>query len=184
MSREPKRIGRQRIRPVDIDGLNYDQEHVLGNVPKVNGKLPNIYSTLSYHPSLLQRLMWLGAAFQDGHLTATDRELVVLTVASMCNSRYVLEEHAEIASRVGLTDDQIEAFRRDTAEASSSIWNGHERNLITFVRDLIEDDAIDDCSWNSISFCGDPVCMLELISLIGFYRMMADVANAVRLEMY
>lgn len=124
--------------------------------------------------------MAMGSVFLHGNLSATDRELVVLTVAAACRSQYVFDGHVPIARKYGLTAEQIGLLHARVADSPQ--WSGHQRSLMMFTDELIATDSVGDDLWKSISYHDDPIRMIELISLIGFYRMMAKIANVARIE--
>lgn len=152
----------------------------MSGAPTLNGKPLNFYSTLSHHLGLLMRLMEMGSVFLHGYLSAADRELVILTVAAACRSPYVFDGHVPIARKYGLAEEQIGILQARVAGGPR--WSCHQQSLIAFTDELLANDSVGDDVWNSISYHDDPTRMIELISLIGFYRMLANIANAVLIE--
>ena len=170
---------RPRMGMVDLANLTDDQARVLSSAPMVNGKTLNIYRMLAHHPRLLNQVMELGSSFQSGYLAAIDRELVILSVASACRSRYVFDGHVPIAAKTGLSGDQIRSIWERPSEPL--LWSRHQIGLISFISELLSADSVDDVSLNGVAFYDDSKRMIELILLIGFYRMMAKLANVTRI---
>lgn len=144
-----------------------------------DGRPLNMFLTLAHHPQLLKRVNLLAGAFHRGKLAAGDRETVVLRVAATCGTSYVFDKHAAIAVRCGLTQADVDILR---SGATPSQWTGRQRALLDFTDSVLDQDAVKDSVWSKVSFHESPDAMIELTTLIGFYRMMCCFANVMRLE--
>lgn len=157
-----------------------DLRDILAKMPRRSDGQPlNIFSTLAHHPRLLERINRLAGAFHHGILEPVDREVVILRVAAMCGTSYIFAKHANIAVQFGLTEADVAGLR---VCATPSLWTGHQRALLDFTDSVLRHDAVEDSVWSKVSFHESPDAMIELTTLIGFYRMMCGFANVMRLE--
>lgn len=166
--------------PIVAD-LTCEQRETLAKTPTgSDGRHLNVFLTLAHHPRLLKRFNVLAGAFQKGVLPVVDRELVILRVAGRCGAAYEYAEHSRIALQVGLTLGDIEHLGAGTV---SPTWDERQRALVGFTDQLLAHDAVEDSVWEAVPFSEDHAAMLELLCLIGFYRMTAGLLNSARVEL-
>lgn len=171
--------GRPRIRPVDQPTA--EQAAVIAKAPtRSDGTTRNIFATLAWHPQLLTRFnAFAGVFFRFGRLSAYDRELLVLRVACRTRCGYELAQHVELAREAGLADSTMLAVL-EQPEAPS--LGRAERLLVDAVDRLCASGSLDDHLWDRLAERYDEAQMLEVISIVGFYRYAADLLNVVGIE--
>lgn len=174
----PPQQNQPRIAPAS--SLDADQARLLTHAPRTNGRPLAIFSTLAHHSKLLKRLSAMADVFQQGVLLPRDRELVVLRVAARCGSHYLFEEHSRAALQSGLSQDDLDHLR---THSTSPAWDDHRAALVAFTDMLLADGSVDDDTWDAVTFHEDAMSMIELIVLIGFYRMIAGFTNSVCLSL-
>ena len=167
----------QRIAPVE----NPDEEvtAILDQTAVGNerGEALNIFRTLAHHPRLLRRFNGLGGAFMTrGLLEPRLRELVILRVAWLSRCDYEWGQHVVIAEQQGIPPAEIEAL---TDDLSAGHWSEQEKAALMVTGRLIDDCSIEDDLWAALTAHFSAPELLELLMLIGFYRMTAGVLNAV-----
>lgn len=144
------------------------------------GRPLNIFATLAHHPRLLNRFNALGGLFlSKGLLPPRERELVILRVAYRTRSVYEFGQHTVIGRAAGLTDQEIE---RIVGPLDDPAWASPDRALLAFTDELIESDRVSDAIWSAVAERWDEPRLLELIMLVGFYRMVAGFLNGVGVE--
>lgn len=156
------------------------QELLAKTLASPDGQPLNIFATLARHPRLLSRFNALGGLFlAKGLLPARERELVILCVAHRTRCVYEFGQHVVIGRAAGLIDDEIERVlgRRD-----DPAWSADDRALLAFADELLETDRVSDAAWSSVAERWNEAQLLELVLLVGFYRMTAGFLNAVRVE--
>jgi alkylhydroperoxidase family enzyme len=167
-SREP------RIRPVEKPD-NDQRELLAKTLPGPDGRALNVFSTLAHHPRLLRRVNALGGLFMaHGGFDPREREIVILRTAFRSGSEYEWTTHVPIGRSAGLTDAEIERLRRPDA--------GTADPLVAAVDELHEDGEVGDATWRALGRRYDSGRLLELLFLIGFYRMLAGYLRTVRVE--
>jgi 4-carboxymuconolactone decarboxylase len=171
--------GRPRIGPVE-DPDEEQAELLSKTFAADRGRPLNVFATLAHHPLLLRRVNALGGAFMvHGTLPEREREFVILRVAAHTRSRYEFAQHAPLALRAGVTEDEVEGLTR---RLDATAWTTGDLALLRFVDELLEHDTVDDASWEVMAARFEQSQLLELVLLIGYYRMIAGYLRGVRVE--
>ena len=174
MSAEP------RIPPV-VEPNDEQQELLSKTLIGPDGRALNIFATLAHHPRLLKRVNALGGLFMaHGTLTPRERELVILRTAFRVGSDYEWAQHVVIGRRAGLTDDEIGSLARPEQDGR---WTDEERALLTAADELFATDELGDTTWAALERTWSTEQILELLLMIGFYRMLAGYLLAVRVQL-
>lgn len=144
-----------------------------------DGKPLNIFTTLAHHPRLLKRFNLLGGLFLNtGLLPARVREIVVLRMAWRTGCVYEFGQHTEIGRGVGLVADEIGRL----AEPGLEGWPANDRIVVVMVDELYASDCLRDKTAAQLLLSWGAACLIELIMLAGFYRMLAGVLNSIAVE--
>lgn len=144
------------------------------------GDALRIFRTLAHRPILLRRFNALAGVFMaHGLLEPRLRELVILRVAAVSNCDYEWGQHVEIALRNGVSQEEIDQI---LTEAPLLGLNPAEAAAVAAVDLLISDCDLDDETWGRLELHFREPELVELISLIGFYRMAAGVLNSLRVQ--
>jgi 4-carboxymuconolactone decarboxylase len=136
----------------------------------------NIFNTLAHNRPLMKPFMSLGSHFlQEGELDARSREVVVLRVGWRSGAEYEFSQHRSIGRDAGLSDDEIERL----CAVDSREWSLADLSLIDVADELCRDNSVSESTWHeAASHFTDPQ-MLELVMLVGFYRMVCGMLNGV-----
>lgn len=111
-----------------------------------------------------------------------DREIIINRVCARCQCEYEWGVHiASFAKRVGLSDSQVAA----TVLGSSSdpAWNRRDGLLIRLVDALHERAHVPDDLWAEMAQEWSDHQLLQLLSLTGWYHMIAYIANGARVPL-
>src|ERR1700730_9722354 len=166
-----KRPTEPRIPPVDVESLTESQHAIPGIT------VANVLRTLVRHEDLLMAWLTLaGKLGYGGRLAPRDRELVILRVALRTECAYEWA-HAPLALGVGVTASEIEAL----SNASAS-WSDADAALLHAVDEVCADDCVSDETWSAPAAARDDVQLIELLALIGFYRMNAGMLNSMGVQ--
>lgn len=167
-----------RIAPVDEP--DDEQAALLAKTLLDDGEPLRIFATLARHPRLLKRFNVLGGFFlAHGRLPARERELAILRVAWHTNSGYEFGQHVLIGERSGLTDGEIWQV---TQRELPGPWAPSDAAILEGVDQLLESCDVDDVAWEAMASWMDSAQLLELVCLVGFYRMVSGLLRAVRVE--
>jgi 4-carboxymuconolactone decarboxylase len=140
------------------------------------GRPQAIFRTLAHHPELLRRTNALGGLFMRSKLVAPrDREIVIVRTAWRTGSAYEFAQHRVIAERAGLSAEEVAAL----AGGAPATWSTRDQVLIDLVDDLCDGDSVEPATWDALIAVHEVDAALELLILVGFYRLLAGYLNAV-----
>lgn len=141
------------------------------------GRPLNIFLTMAHHPRLLKRWNVLAGAFLGhGLLVPRERELVVMRVAWRTNARYEWGQHVLIGREAGVSEDEIAAIVHESLDG----WPSREQALLRFADELLRDIGVSDEVWEPVAALLNDAELIELVMLVGLYRMAAGFLNTMR----
>jgi 4-carboxymuconolactone decarboxylase len=165
-----------------LDELDPNQAALLAkSLPGPDGEPLNVFRTLVRVPELMRRINAMGGYFfVAGQLSVRDRELVILRTAAYAGSNYEVGQHRWLGAEAGLSMGEIAAA---LDPASPFVWPERERRLLGFVDELLEGDTVSSKTWHHLAPEFSETERLELLVLVGYYRMLAGVLNTVGVEL-
>ncbi len=101
-----------RLQPLNPNKAEGKAKELLDQVQSKIGMVPNLMRTLAQAPAVLQGYLGFSGALAGGSLSPKLREQISLSVAAQNRCDYCLAAHTAIGSKLGLTEDQIQASRR------------------------------------------------------------------------
>jgi 4-carboxymuconolactone decarboxylase len=141
----------------------------------------NVFATIGHHPLLLRRVLALGDTFMgSGTLPPRERELVILRVAATTRSAYEWGQHVLIGREAGL-GEEIDWITEPIDHPGAS-WSDDERAVLTLVDEVLVSTGVSDETWAAVSRTHDTPALLELVALVGFYRLLAGLLRAARVQ--
>jgi len=141
------------------------------------GRIDGMYRSLLNHPELARRVSDLGTflRFGSGTLPAAVRELVILWLARRVGAAYEWVKHEPPARAAGLSDAVIAALR---AGREPPGLDETQQGALVAARCVVESRSISpDLQERLIGLVGMEG-IIELVVLVGFYRMIAGVIFA------
>lgn len=129
-------------------------------------------------PELLTRVRALGdyLRFQTP-LPAPLRELAILMTARKWSQPYEWNAHYAIAREQGLPAAVCDAIGRGAAPEDLS---ADQRAVFAFCRELLEQCAVEDATYDDARACLGESMLVDLIGLVGYYTLLAMVLNVAR----
>lgn len=141
---------------------------------------PAIFLTLGRHRPLFRGwLHFAGKLMPGGRLPRRDAELVILRVAHLTGSAYEQAHHATLGKRAGLTDAEI---ARVADGPGAPGWTGSQQLLLEVTDELHRTDDLADDSWTRLRAAYDEPTCIEVLMLVGHYRMLATTLGVLRVE--
>lgn len=172
--------GKPRIPPVE-DWQDTHAAAVLAKVPSRGGEPLNIFRVIATHPPLLRRWAAMGTVFvRESQLPPREREIVVLRTGWNCGSEYEFGQHTVIGRDVGLTDDEIRSLTLAPPHAG---WSAGDADLIAMVDEICASDDVCDATWNRLRERWNDAELIELVMLVGYYRLVSVVLNVARVPL-
>jgi len=141
------------------------------------GRIDGMYRSLLNHPELARRVSDLGTflRFGAGTLPAAVRELVILWLARRLGAAYEWVKHEPPARVAGLSDTAIAALK---AGQEPPDLDATQQGALAVARCVVESRSIpQDLQERLIGLVGMEG-VIELVVLVGFYRMIAGVIFA------
>jgi AhpD family alkylhydroperoxidase len=123
-----------------------------------------------------------GELLLRGDLPARDREIAILCVASMTGCEYELDHHRPLATAAGVTPDEIELLTGDPSAVALAPELRRDA-IIDGVRLLVHRHDITDEVWCRLTKIYTGPQLIELITVVGCYGMLAGLANTFRVQL-
>ena len=142
-----------------------------------------LFRTLMVHPELASRMRPLGAGLL-GHPTVEprEREVVIHRATARAGAEYEWGVHAVAFGRpLGLSDEQVAATARGSSDDQA--WSDRDRLLVRLVDELHDTATVSDELWSELEREWERPQLLELVVCAGWYRLIAQVINAARIEL-
>jgi len=169
----------QRIPPAEP--TDDETAAALQSTDDLTGRRMNIFATMANNPRLLRRYTRLGGAFlYQGTLPARERELVILRVGRNTKSAYEVHQHLVIGRAAGLTDEEMAAITA-TADGPAA-WSAGDALLLTATDEVCTTDTVSDATFARLAETWSDTQLVELLLLVGFYRMTAGFLNGAGVE--
>jgi 4-carboxymuconolactone decarboxylase len=133
------------------------------------GSKTNIISVMGTHPALGKVYNHWGKHFlMENTLNTRQLEIIILRVSWRVKSAYEWHNHVGYAMNAGLTLDDVAAIR-DFPEGGN--WTHEEAAMMRATDELIDNNKINDATWNTLCERFDKRQMMDLTFTIGHYVM-------------
>lgn len=87
-------------------------KQLYGAIKSKVGTVPNIYQGVASSAQALEALLHIGAALEEGALTAAEMEAIKLVVSEAYGCEYCLAAHSLLGRKAGLTEHEVIGIRR------------------------------------------------------------------------
>lgn len=160
-----------------------DQAELLEKIRgRRDGKLINVYRTLLHSPPLaeswfehINRVRW--GTELDGRL----REIVIIRLAHLVNSAYVLRQHVpRLAAGEGMTPEECNAL--DNWQ-SSDLFSEAERAVLGYVDAMTRDITVPDVAFAPVRQHFSNRQIVELTLMVGAYISHSRVLQALEVDL-
>jgi alkylhydroperoxidase family enzyme len=150
--------------------------------PGVAAEPLRLFRTLAVNERLMSRMRPLGSGIlAHGRIGPREREIVIHRTCARAGAEYEWGVHAlAFGKPVGLSDEQIAATVHGSAE--DPVWSEHDTHLIRLADELHDHCTVSDDLWDALAARYDDAQLLELVITAGWYRLLAYVINATRVE--
>jgi 4-carboxymuconolactone decarboxylase len=136
-----------------------------------NGALTGPFGVMLHAPGVGVPLQDLGAAIRyRTSLSARSREIAILMVAAALDSEFERYAHERVGASVGLSEDELAALRRGSFRSDDPVEDAVGR-LST---QLLAGEPVDDESYESYAAALDAQAIVEVVVLVGYYRLLAQ----------
>ncbi len=138
----------------------------------------SIFQVLLNHPPLARAINdLLATMLWHGDLEPRLRELVIMRIGWLTGCDYEWTQHWRVASRLGVTPDDLVAVRDWQSYAG---FGAAERAVLAATDDVVRDGVISERSWVACAseLNGGATVLLELVTAIGAWRMVASLLQS------
>ena len=169
------RLDKPRVEPLEADQWSDEASEMMQ--PFVSqGRVYNIFKTMSNHPDLAKRWMvFANHILGKSSLSVRDRELVILRIGFLCQAGYEWGQHVQIARAADMSDDEIRSCK--TGPETPGI-SDLDKLLLQATDELHSDAHISDATWAGLSEHYDTQQMMDLVFTIGQYNLVSMALNS------
>jgi alkylhydroperoxidase family enzyme len=174
----PKKEARVPRLPIDEAKAAADE----AGVPDYMAEL-NIFQVLLNHPRLACTLNdLLAIMLWRGTLDPRLRELVIMRIGWLTASDYEWTQHWRVAQGLGVSADDLLGVRDWQAYEA---FGPAERAVLAATDDVVRDGAVGAESWAACEreFGADPALLIELVTAIGAWRMVASILHSLQVPL-
>jgi len=142
-----------------------------------------LFRTLARNVPLAGAMHPLGSFFLSRRfaLRKREREIVIARVTARCGCEYEWGVHATaFGAAAGLDDALLAATVHGTT--ADAAWSDTDRLLVRLVDELHDTARVSDDLWGALAARWPAETLLELLVLVGWYHVIAFVANGARVE--
>lgn len=164
-----------RVPPYDRSNFSASELAIWRRISDTRGGVWGPYAVLMRTPELASRVAAIGEHIRFHGLLKSDlREIAILATAieNQCDFEWFVHE-AE-AKRAGVTDEILQLL---TSRGISDHLPTTEREIIDFVRATCQEKRVSAELFITVESALGQDATLELVTLIGFYSMLAVVLN-------
>jgi alkylhydroperoxidase family enzyme len=137
--------------------------------------LPTLTLIAHQQHLLVPFLTWAGALAGRSELPRADAELVALRTAWLCRSLFEWREHRGWGAATGLDDGQLAAIADG---APATVWTERQRALLAATDELHTLATLTPSTWDALAAHLTPGERVEVVLVVGQYRMLSSLVNA------
>lgn len=143
---------------------------------------PGVFLTLGRN----RRLFWgwlhfAGRLMPGGRLTRRETEMVILRVAARAGSSYEWSQHVSMGAKAGLSTAELAALAGEGSSAQHP-WGPRDQMLLQVTDELFDHEDLNDETWTLMRQHLDDRLCIEVVMLVGHYRMLATALKAFRVQ--
>jgi alkylhydroperoxidase family enzyme len=180
-----------RLRPVSLKEASpeireiyqqfFGERDPVAHPGTTTGTPGDYWTTYALVPDILQMSRdSLFALLQPGRvLKPKYRELAILRVGIVGDSKFEYSQHMKVARMVGLSEDKLEAIK---GWATSDKFDLAERAVMAAADELIARNLIEDETFSALKHHFSDQQIMELVFVIATWRMHGMVVRALHLE--
>jgi 4-carboxymuconolactone decarboxylase len=156
--------------------LPAEHHRVVDAVEKIFGGVRGPFSMLLHSPKLAERLLGLVTFFrEEGVVAPTLRSVAILAAVREREAAYVWAAQVRAARVNGVGEDVIDVLR---AKGDPGKLSAEERDIVTYVRQLMRTNKIDQAAFDALKSRHDAQWMVELTAAANYFAMLSGVVNA------
>jgi alkylhydroperoxidase family enzyme len=153
-----------------------DVTALLARYPRRNGEVLQLFRTIAWSPRALEKVSAAGMLDGNSPIDMHTREIVILRVTARYGCEYEWGVHVTaFAQFAGLSEAQVVASA--IGSPSDPAWSETEGLLVGAIDSLVASGTLDAESRAFFDATYDARQQLEILSLVGFYHAISNIAQ-------
>ena len=141
----------------------------------------NIFRTLAHTPLLMRRFIAYGGDLRGKtRIDKQLRELAILTVGRLAEASYEFTHHWNIALRVGVSREKLQAL---ADFEKSAAFSEDERAVMRYAVEATRDVRVSDKTFVALRKFLDNERIVELVQEVAFYNMVVRILEPLEVEL-
>lgn len=169
------RLDKPRVPALEQDQWSPEAAELMQPFVK-QGRVYNIFKTLTNHPDLAKRWMvFANHILGKSTLPVRERELIILRIGYLCQSGYEWGQHVLIARQAGMTDAEIRSCKTGPTTPGLSEL---DRLLLQATDELHNDAHVSDATWSGLSQLLSTQQLMDVVFTVGQYNLVSMALNS------
>src|SRR5271166_214268 len=148
---------------------------VVDDVLKVFGSIRGPFSILLHSPKLAERLLKLVTFNREDNVVEPKlRSIAILSAVREREAAYVWAAQVGAARRAGLLEEVIDLIR---AKGDPAGLSDEERDIVTYVRQLMRTNRVDQAVFERLKNRYDAQWMVELTEVANYFAFLSGMVN-------
>jgi len=148
---------------------------VVDDVQKVFGNIRGPFSILLHSPGLAERLLKLVTFNREDNVVEPKlRSIAILSAVREKEAAYVWSAQVGAARRAGVPEATIDLLR---AKGDPAGLAAEERDVVTYVRQLMRTNRVDQTNFDALLKRHDPRWMVELTEVANYFAFLSGMVN-------
>jgi 4-carboxymuconolactone decarboxylase len=148
---------------------------VVDEVLKIFGGIRGPFSILLHSPKLAERLLKLVAFNREDNVVEPKlRSVAILSAVREREAAYVWAAQVNAARRAGVREEVIDLLR---AKGDPARLSDEERDIVTYVRQLLRTNRVDQAVFDRLKNRHNPQWMVELTEVANYFAFLSGMVN-------
>lgn len=144
------------------------------------GSVLHLYQMLLHSPPFAEGwLKYLTAVRHHSTLPGALRELIIMRVAILNNAPYEADQHAPIALREGVSQEQLDAL---ADWPDSPLFSDAERAVLAYTDTMTRQVQVPDAVFAAVAACYPAPQIVEITATVAAYNMVSRFLEALQIH--
>lgn len=165
-----------RIAILKRDDMNDEQGQVYDDIDAAGGPLGGPYWAYIRRPKLMRLCQDVGNYFRASELSGRERQIAVLTVVRHWDANYPWAVQVRASLAAGVDQEIVDAIN---ARQVPDLSDPRERTAYDVASELVGNHRLGDETYGRAEELFGTEQLVDLISVVGYFGMVACTANAI-----
>jgi len=170
-----------RVKPIaEKSDVPAQYQHVADDVLGVFGRIRGPFSMLLHSPKLAEKMLQLVKFNRDESIVEPKlRSIAILAAVREKEAAYVWAAQVGAARRAELPESTIDLLR---VKGDPSALSEDERNIVTYVRQLMRNNRVDQATFDALQKKHGVQWMVEMTAIANYFTLLSGVVNAFEVD--